>query len=80
MNTNNEPRTHLDMMRDLVAALRDREWIQGHVWCGDGYDSGCSECEALTPTKEGEGHKPGCKTAALLVEAEAFLRVEGAIK
>ena len=72
----NEPRTHLDMMRDLVATLREREWMPGQVWRGDGYDPGCPECEALEPVREGEGHREGCKTAALLVEAEAFLRVE----
>lgn len=74
------PRTHLDMMRDLVAATREREWMPGQVWCGDGYEPGCPDCEAPTPVKEGEGHKPDCATARLLIEAEAFLRVEVASK
>lgn len=78
MTTITDPRTYLDMMRDLAAALREREWMPGQVWCrGGGTEAGCPECEAPTPVQEGEGHKPGCKTAALLVEVEAFLRVEG---
>lgn len=76
--TTTDPRTYLDLMRDLDAALREREWMPGQVWWGDGYDPGCPECEAPTPVREGEGHREGCKTAALLVEVEAFLRVEGA--
>ncbi len=71
-----EPRTCLDMMRDLVATVREREWMPGQVYSGDSMDPGCPECEAPEPVKEGEGHKSGCKTVALLTEAEAFIRVE----
>jgi len=47
----------------LLAMLKELEWSYEY-WFVDGYQSSCPSCRGL----EYEGHKPGCKLAALLKE------------
>lgn len=70
-----EPRTNADILRDLLAATKEREWVAtytrcGHGCCGD-WSYTCSGCNGHEPN-----HEKDCRIAALIQEAEAFLRAE----
>jgi hypothetical protein len=72
-----EPRTTLDIMRDLLCIAEEYEWVMVDNYCGRGchcYKGSTSEC----PTCKGEepNHKPDCQRYALIKEANAFLSVE----
>lgn len=80
-----EPRTHVNMMRDLLERVTAHEWVSGYERCPrnccDDYFHRCSECEAdagdqhKNPEKYKQ-HKPGCQLAALILEVEAYLSIE----
>lgn len=80
-----EPRTNLDIFRDLLAALKDREWVEvRHAkpcnCCHDTWETECSSCGAEAGDYMNDDnykqHKPGCTLAALILEAETFIRIE----
>ena len=80
-------RTHNDITRDLLEALKERTWVEERILkhcncCNDTWETCCSSCGA----PEGDGyhgnwenfrqHKEGCALAALILEAETYLRIE----
>lgn len=76
-----DPRTHVDIMRDLLGMVREHEWISVTHYCGRGchcvrgYGVECPTCDGAEPN-----HKPGCPRAALILEVEAYLEVEEEIE
>lgn len=75
-------RTHADLVRDLLEIAISTEWETTYERCGRGC---CGEWKTRCPScgqdeeSEADGyrtHKPGCRRAALILEAEAFLNVE----
>lgn len=84
-----EPRTHIDMMRDLLSIVEESQWEKNAIYMGNGdYADGCVICGAsdeLTVyeerTKTGKcyernTHKEDCWTDKLIKEVEAYLRAE----
>ncbi len=84
-----EPRTTTDIMRDLLDALKEREWVEvrhskGCGCCPDTWETECTSCgaeaggtlNAKGHWEESREHKPGCNLAALILEAETFIRIE----
>jgi hypothetical protein len=65
------------MVGDLLAVAREHEWVSVKITCGRGCccyirtDTVCPDCDGHQPD-----HTPGCGRAALMAEAEAFLRAE----
>lgn len=71
----NEPLTSPDLIRDLLEALRSREWVEVYERCRRGccgeWHTRCTDCG------DDEGsHKEDCTLKALIVRAEAFLAIE----
>lgn len=80
-----EPRTHLDIMRDLLEFAQDHEWVDEDVYCGRGCNclrgshTICPECKAEKGqygTEQYRQHEPGCRLHALILEAETYIDVE----
>ena len=76
-----EPRTTVDIMRDLLEVVQEKEFTTEQVRCSRSccYDwwTSCSECSAREEGyKEPEKHDDDCKLAALIKEAEGFIKVE----
>ena len=79
-----EPRTHLDMMRDLFGHAQAREWVGAHESCSRGccekWHVRCSDCGAdegdYKKPESYRKHKEGCKLAPLILEVETYLEVE----
>jgi hypothetical protein len=84
-----EPRTNTDIIRDLLSELQEREWVEvrrskGCNCCPDTWETICTSCDAEVAGGydprgrwvESRDHKPGCKLAALILEAETFVRIE----
>jgi hypothetical protein len=83
-----EPRTHLNMIRDLLAFAEEHKWVEGTGGCGRGCCTTtyvrCPECHADQGSyhKNRETyrkHEPGCKLAALILECTTYLEVEDAL-
>jgi hypothetical protein len=79
----NEPLTSPDLIRDLLGALRDREWVEVYERCPRGccgdWHTRCTECDADQGNYKDpdyQKHKEGCRFKALIVRAEAFLAIE----
>jgi len=76
-----EPRTTLDIMRDLLRVAEEHEWIVVDHYCGrgchcsEGSSSQCPTCKGVEPN-----HKEGCQTHALFKEMDAFIRVEESLQ
>ncbi len=71
-----EPRTNLDIIRDLLSFVENNQWQEREVGCGRGC---CSKWKTLCPEcdqEEEKGHGEGCRVAKLIKEAEAFIIVE----
>jgi cytochrome c553 len=70
-----EPRTHVDMIRDLRALVAEREWVTVREGCFRGCCSEnvdrCARCSGKDGT-----HTEDCGVPRLLLETEAFLRAE----
>ena len=71
-----EPRTTLDLVQDLLNIAREHEWIEVRHYCPrgccyEGTKMECPSCDAVEPE-----HKPDCKRAELLREADAFIAAE----
>lgn len=84
-----EPRSNVDIIRDLVDFLQPFEWQLKYERCPRGCCrepvTKCTECGATVPdppdllepqVPEEPKHKEGCRLDKTLREAEAFLRVE----
>lgn len=79
-----EPRTTVDIVRDLIAVVLESEWTP--IWdscCRCSGDcqckaDGCRECGGYK--RDDPPHETGCKVSALITEAEAYLRVEEAFE
>ncbi len=79
-----DPRTHLDMMRDLLVHAKEREWFGAWETCSRSccqkYHTRCSECGVdegdYDKPESYRKHKPECRLAALILEAETYLEVE----
>ena len=79
-----EPRTNAEIMRDLLEAVKAREWVETAIYSPrggyfDGTRPTCEEC-GDGAGKTGDTHAADCKVAALIAETEAFLRVEDALE
>ena len=78
-----EPRTLLDMC-DLLDFARDRQWsgqVNTRCHCHPEYADACPECHVLERehgSHEQNDHEEGCRLAALITEAEAFIIAEQA--
>jgi hypothetical protein len=81
-----EPRTTLDIMRDLLRFTEEYEWSGREntaCHCHPEYTSACPECHVI----EGEHgkdryrtHSPDCRLHALIKETDAFIRVEESLQ
>jgi len=79
-----EPRTNLDIIRDLIDKVKEHEWVEHYQRCGRGccgeWSTRCDSCHAdegdYAKPETYRQHKEGCQLAALIAEAEAYLRVE----
>ena len=76
-----EPRTHLDMIRDLLGHVE--EWSERYAPDPRGggfgkWETACPTCEAKDDHHDARTreHKPGCVLAALLLEVNTYLEVE----
>ena len=73
-----EPRTTADIVRDLLAVVEEHEWVYHETRYGLGVNT-CPECDADEGEHGKEGyrvHEPGCRRAAIILEARTFLEVE----
>lgn len=72
-----EPRTTVDIMRDLLGFVEEHEWVEVTHYCGRGCHCVRGSGEEC-PTCEGEKphHKPDCRRAAIIRETEAFIAAE----
>lgn len=82
-----EPRTTTDLIQDLLNFVERQEWsgqVSTGCHCHPEWHDACPECRAFeTPPShfrsekvESRQHEPGCKLAALIQEAEAYLNAE----
>lgn len=78
-----EPRTNTDIMRDLLEHVQRHEWVEHYQRCGRGccgeWETTCPSCDAPEGDYDKDDyqtHKPGCRLAALILEAETFIRIE----
>ena len=82
-----EPRSHLDIVSDLLQLAIDGEWsgqVNTACHCHPEYAACCPECGALEyehhrhfGEKRAHGeHEVNCKRQALINETRAYLRVE----
>ncbi len=84
--SNDEPRTTLDIIRGLLEFAQEREWVGEYMSCARGccryWKVHCLECGADQGEPGSDAyqkHEPGCRLAASIREAEAFLAVEDEI-
>jgi hypothetical protein len=68
----NEPRSVLDMMSDMLDIIKDQEF---NYYYKDRFGDGSYQCGWCGCTKE-DGHKVDCKVKNLISEVEAFIAVE----
>jgi len=78
------PRTHADLMEDLLNFALEHEWSDDIHAGGDYYEKGCGACGATESVKLkgvpcGE-HAPGCDRYRLFEDARAFIRAEREIE
>lgn len=78
-----QPRTHVDIIRDLYTFLKDQEWEDSQrdehsCSCHPEYKKACICCFAYENPEHSDAntHDAGCRLDALLKETEAFLAVE----
>lgn len=81
MTFDEEPRTHLDIIRDLLEFTQDREWTgetNTSCSCHPEYARSCPECGSLEYPHKGDPrtHTENCRLAKLISETEAYLRIE----
>jgi hypothetical protein len=73
-----EPRTSADIIRDLLEAVREREWVEEYIPCGRGccgrWETRCAGCGK--GNGEAGEHSADCRVAALIREVDAFLQAE----
>lgn len=85
-NKHADNRTTVDILRDLLEHVRENEWQEKYTLyscgcCGE-WETKCRVCDACAGEYGDDNyrsHNPECKLAALILEAEAFLTVEGEI-
>ena len=73
------PRTHVDMMRDLLAFMVEHAedaWPDRLYVGGGDYARGCEKCQASTAYPADKDHAPGCQYTALMAEVRAYLQAE----
>lgn len=78
MSPEDEPRSTKDIIRDLLEFAQEHEWVMEMTTCGHGcchkWETHCPSCgEEKGPDAK---HKPDCRLAATIKEAEAYLAVE----
>jgi hypothetical protein len=77
-------RTNVDIVRDLLEHVEHHTWVEHYKSCGRGC---CGETVTICGTcgadegddekpDEYQKHKPDCRLAKLIAEAEAFIRIE----
>lgn len=77
MSAVDEPRTTVDIVRDLLGFVQEHEWAEVTHHCGRGchcvrgHSVECPTCDAEQPN-----HKDDCRLAASIREAEAFIAAE----
>lgn len=80
----NEPRTLLDIVQDLLDFARDRQWsgqLNTSCHCHPEYGDCCPKCDVLQYKRgahEQSDHEPGCELATLIREVDAFIDAERA--
>lgn len=72
-----EPRTNVEILRDIIEYLGEQEWLGQYERCPRGccrdWVYKCSECD----THQSEGkHKEGCRFERMLREGRAYLAAE----
>lgn len=72
-----EPKTTVDIVRDLLRFVEEGEWVEVTQYC----NRGCScnlGTEIICNTCNGEkpNHAVNCERAAIIREANAFIMVE----
>ena len=71
-----EPRTNLEIWRDALDLLQEREFERGYNHDrGRSYVS-CESCHTTLYGGEDPAHKPWCRLASTLRELAAFVAVE----
>ena len=78
-----EPRTNLEMWRDALELLQEREFRDGYRSDWGGSYVTCDTCGATVWRPSGgakPSHATDCKLGRVLRELEAFVRVEAALE
>jgi hypothetical protein len=83
MDNTTDIRTTKNIVGDLLEFALEHEWIERYNSRWNKWSIRCDECDADRGEfgeEDYEKHDPGCKLAALIKEAEAYIRVENEIE
>ena len=71
-----EPRTNLEIWRDALELLQEREFYHGYNHDRARSYVSCETCDVVSYGDEKPAHNPGCHLASTLRELAAFVAVE----
>ena len=71
-----EPRTNLEIWRDALQLLQEREFDNGYNFQREKSYVSCESCHAAAYGDNPPEHNPGCRLVSALRELAAFVAVE----